>query len=507
MRFGIACIRATAAVSEGPPSAASSGCPGPRRWPIGLLGVPFENITQAEAVARVEAMIASRQPHYVVTANVDFLVQARRDVELRRILLAADLVLCDGTPLLWASRWLGNPLPERVAGSDVTPLLIAAAARKGHRLFLLGAQPGVAAESAARLIKQHPQLVIAGHYSPPYGKLLEMNFAEISQRISATRPDLLLVSFGCPKQEKWMAKHYRQLGVPVLIGVGATLDFIAGRVKRAPALMRRTGTECFYRLAQEPRRLIGRYAGDFIHFLPAIARQCLYLRDRHHAEAGLELIPTTPSPYHRKFRILGDLSAAELNQRAAAFEEAIRGSEDCQLDLAQVKFLDSTGAALLVQWHRRLQQKGKDLVILNPSAAVRGTLHLLQLTEYLKIAPNSDTAHPLIPEAVHPETVVPPYPGGHTVAWQGEITAANAEAVWELTVRHLSASGPPPRNTHLVNIARLQFIDSSGAELMARLRLWARKQDQGLRFLGARSDVRNVLELAGLSNLLKANQR
>src|SRR5688572_10721662 len=90
-------------------------------WPIAILGVPFDHVTIHEAIGRIEAMIASRRPHYVVTANVDFLVQAHRDVELRRILLEADLVLCDGTPLVWASRWLGNALPERVAGSDLAP--------------------------------------------------------------------------------------------------------------------------------------------------------------------------------------------------------------------------------------------------------------------------------------------------------------------------------------------------------------------------------------------------
>ena len=502
MKFGRARSRPTPAAPEVPPPAPSGGAATRRRWPVGLLGVPFENITQDEAVARVDEMISSRRPHYVVTANVDFLVQARRDVELRRILLAADLVLCDGTPLLWASRWLGNPLPERVAGSDVTPLLIEAAARKGHRLFLLGAQPGVAAESAARLLQQHPQLIIAGHYSPPFGKLLDMDFAEISKRVSAVRPDLMLVSFGCPKQEKWISKHYQRLGIPVSIGVGATLDFIAGRVKRAPPLMQRTGTECLYRLAQEPRRLFGRYAGDFIHFVPAITRQCLSLRARRHPTDAPSLITATPSASLREVRIRGDLSATGLDRNAAVFEEAMAACAHCQLDLAEVHFLDSTGAAMLVQWHRRLRDQGKQLQIVNPSSAVLNTLHLLQLAKYFNLTEKTNDGPTHVLAAANTEPVVPPYPGGHTMAWQGEITAANVEAVWSTTVHHLSANGAPPRKTHLINIARLQFIDSSGAELMARLRLWARGQEQRLRFIGARPDVRNVLEMAGLGDLL-----
>ena len=448
-------------------------------------------------------MIASRRPHYVVTANVDFLVQARRDVELRHILLEADLVLCDGTPLLWASRWLGNPLPERVAGSDVTPLLIADAARKGHRLFLLGAQPGVAAEAAARLRKQHPDLVIAGHYSPPFGSLLEMEYSEISLRVRSVRPDLMLVSFGCPKQEKWIAKHYQRLGVPVMIGVGATLDFIAGRVKRAPSLMQRTGTECVYRLAQEPRRLLGRYAGDFVHFVPAITHQCLSLRAHKRTLTSPATITTARTPEWREIRVQGDLTAEELNRQTEAFEEALQTAEHCHLDLSQVRFLDSTGAAMLVQWHHQLHEHGKQLMILNPSAAVQDTLHLLQLTGYFNLpVPTNDGLRP-IATGDSTDPVIPPYPGGHTLAWQGKITTTNVDEVWAKTLRHLVATGAPPRKTYLIEISRLHFIDSAGAELMARLRLWARRQDKGLGFLAAQPDVRNVLELAGLSNLLK----
>jgi N-acetylglucosaminyldiphosphoundecaprenol N-acetyl-beta-D-mannosaminyltransferase len=120
-------------------------------WPVAILGIPFDPVTIPEAVERIAALIASGRPHYVVTANVDFLVKARRDVELRRILLEADLMLCDGTPVLWASRWLGNPLPERAAGSDLAPVLLQAAAERAFRVFLLGAGPGVAAPAAAQL--------------------------------------------------------------------------------------------------------------------------------------------------------------------------------------------------------------------------------------------------------------------------------------------------------------------------------------------------------------------
>src|SRR5690242_1976963 len=132
---------------------------------IALFGVVFDPVTFDEALKRIEAMVASRQAHYIATANVDFVVQARRDEELRQILFDAPLVLCDGTPLVWASRLLGNPLPERVAGSDLVPELLRLAARKKYRLFFLGAAPEAGAQAAANVRAQYPDVEVS-HYSP-----------------------------------------------------------------------------------------------------------------------------------------------------------------------------------------------------------------------------------------------------------------------------------------------------------------------------------------------------
>lgn len=248
------------------------------RPPIAIMGVPFDNVTMRETVAIIETMIASRRPHYIATANVDFVVQAQTDVELRRILCGAPLVLCDGTPLLWVSRLLGNPLPERVAGSDLVPLLLQRASEKGYSVFFLGAAPESAEAAVARVRAQYPHLNIAGHYSPPYRDLLEMDHEAIAGRIKAAQPDLLLVSFGCPKQEKWMAMYYQSLGVPVMIGVGGTIDFLAGRLKRAPLWMQRSGLEWIYRMIQEPRRLFKRYVKDLWSFGWGVLAQCFWFQ-------------------------------------------------------------------------------------------------------------------------------------------------------------------------------------------------------------------------------------
>jgi N-acetylglucosaminyldiphosphoundecaprenol N-acetyl-beta-D-mannosaminyltransferase len=256
---------------------------------VGILGVPFNQVTLEEAVELVDRMVERRGAHYIVTPNVDFLVKAQRDPLLHRILVNADLVLCDGTPILWASRLLGEPIPCRVAGADLVPRLIGRAGERGWRIFILGGGPGVAAEAARRIRASHPSLPPVGHYSPPHVSLEEMDNAEIERRVRAARPHLLIVCFGCPKQEKWIWQHLGRLGVPVAIGAGATVDFLANKVARAPRWMQRSGTEWLFRLAQEPGRLARRYADDLLHFFPAVARQSWCQRRRRAArprEAG-----------------------------------------------------------------------------------------------------------------------------------------------------------------------------------------------------------------------------
>jgi exopolysaccharide biosynthesis WecB/TagA/CpsF family protein len=211
-------------------------------------------------------MIATQQPHYLATANVDFLVQSRNDSELRRILDEAHLVVCDGTPLIWLSKILRRALPERVAGSDLVPRLLERAEQKGWRVFFLGGETRSLTQAVKNVEAKHPNIQIAGAFSPPFAPLDRMDHETICQHVREAKPDLLLVSFGCPKQEKWIARHYEALGVPVSVGVGATIDFLAGTVKRAPRWMQVVGMEWIFRLAQEPRRLLKRYATDLVVF-------------------------------------------------------------------------------------------------------------------------------------------------------------------------------------------------------------------------------------------------
>ena len=229
---------------------------------VAVLGVPFNNVTMEEAVAIIEQKIDEGGFHQVATANVDFLMHAIHDQELQNILCSCSLVVPDGMPILWSARLMGSRLKERVCGIDLVPRLAELAARRGYRVYLLGAGEKSSQRASELLQERYPGLRIVGRYSPPVRPLEEMNHEEILRRIELARPDILLVAFGNPKQEKWLSMHRDRLRVPVSIGIGGSLDMIAGKLTRAPRWMQKSGMEWFFRAAQEPRRLLGRYISD-----------------------------------------------------------------------------------------------------------------------------------------------------------------------------------------------------------------------------------------------------
>lgn len=374
--------------------------PSSRALPVTILGVAFDPMTLASAVDRIEAMIDSRRPHFVVTPNVDFLVQAQRDAELHQILVQADLVLCDGKPLVWASQWLGNALPGRVAGSDLVPVLLQRATERGWKIFLLGGADGVGAEAAKRIAAAHPSLPPVGHYSPPHRPLAAMNHAEIIERLRAAQPDIVLVCFGCPKQEKWISRYYRTAGVPVMIGAGGTVDFLAGRLKRAPMWMRRTGTECVFRLWQEPRRLFKRYAGDLVQFVPALLSQLWHLPAGAAKKSTPDNSPSsTVMAYGLKVQAAAHLHRDGLRGAPFFWSGATEHSGHCLIDLSAVTSIDSTGLAFLAHWQRRLAGDQRNLILFRPSAAVSAALDRMHLTEKFVITDGIAAGQPTRPGA------------------------------------------------------------------------------------------------------------
>ena len=198
-----------------------------------ILGIRVDDVTFDEALARAAALAASAAPRYVVTPNPEFVVLARRDAAFRRILNGADLCIPDGGGLLLAARLLGRPLREQVRGTDLCYGLVDAAPARDWRLFLLGAAPGVAEAAAARLRQRTPGLSVAGTFA---GDASPAGDAETRAAVRrAGRCDLLFVAYGAGRQEKWIDRNLSQLDVGVAMGVGGVLDFMSGKVRRAPA--------------------------------------------------------------------------------------------------------------------------------------------------------------------------------------------------------------------------------------------------------------------------------
>ena len=228
-----------------------------------LLNTYVTNFTIEQAVQTISDRIEKREKTVVVPINVDVVVKLEQDPALKRIVDEADIVPVDGTPLVWISKFHGRPVVQKVSGSDLVPALCARAAEKGYTVFFLGGKDGVAEQAKARLEQGYPGIRIVGTYAPPMG--FEKDPAELEKVnavISKAAPDLLVVCFGCPKQERFIYENKDKYNATVSICAGATVDFLAGNVRRAPKWMSNAGLEWFYRFLQEPKRLFKRYFVD-----------------------------------------------------------------------------------------------------------------------------------------------------------------------------------------------------------------------------------------------------
>ena len=228
---------------------------------VELMGVQIDRVTERQAIERILAQLDAGQGGWVVTPNLEQLRQLNRDPELRRLVAAADLAVADGMPLIWASRLADDPLPERVAGSDLVLSLSDAAAARGRSVYLLGGAPGAAELAAARLRERDPGLDVRGHLPLPMGfdPLDRVWLERIRRALEDARPDIVFVGLGFPKQERLIANLRAALPSTWFLGVGIGLSFAGGQVARAPSWMHGIGLEWTHRLSQDPGRLFGRY--------------------------------------------------------------------------------------------------------------------------------------------------------------------------------------------------------------------------------------------------------
>ena len=240
---------------------------------IKFLNTYIDSLTAQEAKTQVDRMVQKRRPQYVVTPNTDIVMLMQKNPDLLDICNKADLILTDGEMVVKLSKFLGNPIKERVAMTDFVWDVCDLAVEKNYRIFLFGGKEDVLEKGRKRIQEKYPNLNICGHYSPPLG--FDNNPVELKKSlelISESKADILIVFLGCPKQERFIAKYKDEYQVPVSITMGGCIDFIGADIKRAPMWMQKSGLEWFFRFAQEPKRLFKRYFVDDMQIFPLVLK-------------------------------------------------------------------------------------------------------------------------------------------------------------------------------------------------------------------------------------------
>lgn len=240
---------------------------------VKLLNTYVNNVKMDEAINEIDRQLNSNRKSYLVAVNVDVIMKIEKDSYLKEISDKADMVFVDGMPLLWISKLHKQPIKEKISGSDLVPQICSLCAKKGYTIYILGGKDGIANQAKKNLELNYPGIKVVGTYSPPLG--FENNQDELSRinsLINEASPDFLLACLGCPKQEKFIYENIGEYNAKVSVCAGATVDFLAGNINRAPSWMSKNGLEWLYRFAQEPKRLFKRYFIDDIQIVKLILK-------------------------------------------------------------------------------------------------------------------------------------------------------------------------------------------------------------------------------------------
>ncbi|RRR65913.1 MAG: WecB/TagA/CpsF family glycosyltransferase [Candidatus Viridilinea halotolerans] len=528
-----------------------------------VLGVPIDNLTMDEALARCDEFIAdgrtTGRTYQIATVNADFVVNSLHDPELRRILQEADMSTADGMPLVWASRLLGGALPGRVTGADMVPALARRAAEKGYSIFFLGARPGVAAQAAAILQQRNPGLKVAGVYSPPPASILEMDTTALDL-VKQARPDILLVAFGNPKQEKWIRMHAPELPVPLAVGIGGTLDMIVGVTRRAPSWMQTVGLEWLYRMAQEPRRLVKRYLHDFAYFGYFFFQQWWAMRrgtavsmvpvDPPSVLVPVAITPPPPAPpaapsepqapvlaptssvtqadtitpedalssadvvtlteikNPAKATILpvsrlpilhpqGRIDVTNSRQLADTIRLQLEMNPTLIVSLKAVTFLDSTALGTLVAMANQSRSAGGRFYLVEVPPPVKDLLRLVRLDHFFEILPDAASAEARQQADNQP---LPPMvtAGGWIVAKAPRLfDAETAPSFTEHCSSRIDGS-----TRMVIDLQETIFLASAGMATLLKLDRMLRERKGSLRITGCTPEVLRTLKLVKLDTVL-----
>jgi N-acetylglucosaminyldiphosphoundecaprenol N-acetyl-beta-D-mannosaminyltransferase len=386
---------------------------------IALFGMPITNVGMEDAVSRVQEYILSGKTHQIATANLDFARNSLRDPYLHRIICECSMVLPDGAPMLWASRMFGSPLRERVTGVDLVPQLAGLSAERGYGIYLLGSSEESSKAACEVLQRRYPGVRIVGRYCPPVAPLHEMNHEEIIGKIREAKPQIVLVGFGNPKQEIWIHRHKDRLPAAVLIGIGGSLDMLAGSLRRAPKWVRTMQMEWMYRMLQEPKRLLPRYMKDalalFTHLPMGLAANRMQPGERRQRGSAVDVrlgvrVFKTPGK-------MGGRAAAVLVQEA---KSAAKAGETLVVDMSATLRVEAEGIGGLLEARRVLLDEGLWIWLTAMSNPVRRVLQFSAVADLFRVAQTpaaaiqftrssqsglrSSLAEPMArPKQVHPE--------------------------------------------------------------------------------------------------------
>jgi N-acetylglucosaminyldiphosphoundecaprenol N-acetyl-beta-D-mannosaminyltransferase len=366
-----------------------------------LLGLPFHVITMDETIDDAVAHIKTGKPSYYITANADFIAQAYNNEALKDILFHAHRVVCDGMPLVWLSRYFKPELPERVAGSDMVFRLFAEADGRKWKVFFLGSDAKTLSQTKTILAERYPGMDVVGTFSPPFGTVDSWANEEILGQIAASKPDLLLVAVGCPKQEYWISKFHKEAGVPLSIGIGASLDFICGTQTRAPLWVQKIGMEWMWRLGTNPKRLLKRYAKD-LYYLVVLANRQRRLTSAKSAVVSETVVRIEEEGTQGEECALEKANSSRFHwlvwrgevERGTLDQHELPANYDMPLllDLSEVSFIDSSGIGRLAKVAREARAASVAFALVQPSNVVQNVIHAMHLDAQFPMYPDKQSA-------------------------------------------------------------------------------------------------------------------
>jgi len=474
--------------------------------PVVLLGVPFHPITLDECIDWISYRISHRESHppgMMATANLDFATQASQDIELQEILLQSDCVVCDGMPLVWASRWVGSPVPERVAGSDMVWKLFERGTTEGWKFYFLGSEESTLQSLQEKLATDYPGIEIVGSFAPPFGSIHDLDNEAIVAHLKQTTPDILLVAMGCPKQEKWISMHYREAGIPMSVGIGASLDFVVGNFRRAPVWMQKTGLEWLYRLLQEPKRMFRRYFIDFLYFVAAARKQkkALARFKKPKTEASLAYVRTTRPCNTSLIHLPARLDAAALQANKVPKVKPTKKTPNAIYDCADVTFADSTGIGFLTRMHKECASAGGSLVLFQPTQSLTKLIQSVHLDRVFRVISSRDELNEFTESMSNLSAATWGDRGEIDFTIRRDLRAEGADESFS-QISGIWEANPEAKGIRL-NLTEVGFMDSTG--LGCLIRLFKMVQTRGGRLIleSPNDNILNVLRLSKLDSIFE----